>query len=322
MAKTSHKSVSFHPEKDIPSLAGRVILITGASDGLGKQAVFEYARHNPAHIWLAVRNLSKAETVVADVRRRLSSSFTGAISVVHCDLSSLESVREAALTVLGASERLDILMLNAGVMAVDPGLTDDGYETHFGTNFLGHALLLALLIPLLQTTTLLPDADPRVVMVSSDLHTMAPADEGIRFDSLRRPATDDATPYLLYGQSELAIILLARRMARVYPRFKTVAVHPGAVHTELLTKGTGGAKTVGSTLSRMFRHGSGGTSTQSVEQGVRNQLWASVADGVRSGEYYVPVGVLDAGSEWTQDDFLAMELWHWTHGELEPFMQT
>lgn len=307
-------SVSFTPEKDIPSLAGRVVLVTGASDGLGKQSALDYARHNPAHIWLTAGSVSKADLAAADIRRRLGGTFTGTITTVHCDLSSLESVKQAAETVLSNSERLDILMLNDGIMTADPGLTDEGYEMHFGTNFLGHALLLTLLTPLLQNTTTLPDTDVRVVMVSTDLHRAASAEEGIRFETLMRPTTGDTVPYALYGQSGLALILWAKRMARVYPRFKTVAVHPGAVRTELLTK-SAGTKTVAHAFGKMFGH-----SAQPVEQGVRNQLWASVAEGVKSGEYYEPVGVPDAGTEWTKDDFLAMELWHWTARELEPYI--
>lgn len=321
----------------MPSLAGRVILVTGADQGLGKQSVLEFARHGPAHIWLATDDAVRAEVAVADIRRRLPPSPSPASSVtmtiLPCDLSSLESVKEAGAHVLEVSKRLDIVMLNAGVMAAAPGLTDQGYEVHIGTNFLGHALLLSILIPLLQQTTILPDADVRVVMVvapslQGGSGGRVPAaiteqeDFGIRFSTFTRPASGDITSYGLYCQSKLAVILWARKMAKVYPRFTTVAVHPGAERPQILSRLSSGGSGAGSgglmshALGRMFGYG-----TQSCDKSVRNLLWASVSDDAKSGTYYGPVGVPDTRSPSTRDDSLATDLWRWTGDELRPHLQ-
>ena len=205
------KSVPFKAERDIPPLDGKVILVTGGNIGLGKQCVLEYARHNPARIWLAARNLDKAKAAADEIQAQLqlskeTSGKPSPIKLLQMDLSSLESVQAAARTVLAESGRLDILMLNAGIMAAPPGLTKDGYELQFGTNFLGHALLARLLLPLLESTAAASGADVRVVMLSSHCHMYALKPEGIRFDTLRTTA-DDMGPYGRYGQSKLAIIL-------------------------------------------------------------------------------------------------------------------
>jgi retinol dehydrogenase 12 len=135
------RSVHFSLKKDIPSLKGKVVLVTGGNSGLGKQCVLEYARHDPAQIWLAARNLDKAKAAVDEIKRQVPNA---PIKILQLDLSSFESVKEAATTFSSESDRLDILMLDAGIMAAKPGLTGDGYEIQFETNYLGHALLTQL----------------------------------------------------------------------------------------------------------------------------------------------------------------------------------
>jgi NAD(P)-dependent dehydrogenase (short-subunit alcohol dehydrogenase family) len=105
------KNVSFNPTTDIPSLEDKVILITGANSGLGKQSSLELAKHNPAQIWMAARSPDKGQAAVAEVK----SQVPGATVVfLELDLSSFDSIKKAAKTVLTSSPRLDILMLNAG----------------------------------------------------------------------------------------------------------------------------------------------------------------------------------------------------------------
>jgi retinol dehydrogenase-12 len=105
------KGVSFNPATDIPSLVGKIILITGANSGLGKQSALELAKQNPTQIWMAARSVEKGNDAVADVRRQIPHA---AVAFLELDLSSFESIKSAATTVLASSDRLDILMLNAG----------------------------------------------------------------------------------------------------------------------------------------------------------------------------------------------------------------
>jgi NAD(P)-dependent dehydrogenase (short-subunit alcohol dehydrogenase family) len=316
------KSVAFEAEKDIPSLDGKVILVTGGNVGLGKQAVLEYARHNPSLIWLGARSVQKANAAIDEIRQQVPDA---AIQVLELDLSSFASIKKAAATVLSTSSRLDILMLNAGIMATPPGLTKDGYESQFGTNHMGHALLTKLLLPLLTKTATTTDnalkqthlptsavADVRVISLSSDGHTMAPKG-GIMFDTLKTDA--DALGALgRYGQSKLANVLWGRQLARAQPQLTVAVVHPGVVQTQLMERATG----VPAVVRGLTRVAVGMNLLTPVDRGVRNQLWASVAtEGLVSGEYYQPVGVGGKASAYGKDEELASKLWEWTEKELE-----
>ncbi|KAH6649231.1 hypothetical protein F5144DRAFT_552415 [Chaetomium tenue] len=316
------KAVPFESEKDIPPLDGKVILVTGGNVGLGKQAVLEYARHNPGLIWLGSRSIQKGNAAIDEIKQQVPNAV---IKVLELDLSSFASIKKAAATVLSTSPRLDILMLNAGIMATPPGLTKDGYESQFGTNHMGHALLTKLLLPLLTKTANTTDnatkqsshltpgavADVRVISLSSDGHSMAPK-AGIVFDSLKTDA-EALGPVGRYGQSKLANVLWARQLARAQPQLTVAAVHPGVVQTSLMERATG----VPAVVRGLTRVAVGLNLLTPVDKGVRNQLWASVATvGVVSGEFYHPVGIPGKASPQGTDDELARRLWEWTEKEL------
>lgn len=315
--------VPFDPSKDILSLSGKVILVTGGNIGLGKQCILEYARHNPSRIYLAARSPSKAQAAIDEIKQRLGASNTAPISILELDLSSLDSVKNAAATVLKQESRLDILMLNAGIMAAAPGLTKDGYETQFGVNYLGHALLYKLLHPLLEKTSKLPDADVRAIMVTSVGHTLAPK-EGIPFDQLRTECADLGA-FERYGSSKLAQILWARHAATLYPDITFAAAHPGLVGGTGLGSSATGASALGNVLMALSP-----LAATSLEKGARNQLWSSVGKDVKSGGWYAPqtcmlgtmqvgVGSQDGASALAKDDAMAKKLWEWTERELQSF---
>jgi len=301
------KSGAFNPQTDIPPLDGKVVLVTGGNAGLGKQAVLEFARHKPGQIWLASRNLTKAQAAADEIKKQVPAA---PIKVLELDLASFESVNRAAKTFLSESDRLDILMCNAGIMATTPGLTKDGYETQFGTNHMGHALLTTLLLPVLnKTANGAPGADVRIISLASHAHVFLPKG-GFRFDSLKTPA-EDLGAFGRYYQSKLANVLWARQLAKVYPQFTVASIHPGVVRTQL-SRGATGTPTV---LQALFKFGA--QFLTPVDQGVKNQLWASVSQQVQSGEYYEPVGVPGLASDDGKDDALAKRLWDWTEKELE-----
>ncbi|PWY87214.1 short-chain dehydrogenase/reductase [Aspergillus sclerotioniger CBS 115572] len=290
-----NKSVAFNPESDIPSLAGKVIL----------QCILEYARHSPSQIWLAARNPERCQAAADEIRQKVPNV---PIRILEMDLASFDSIQKAAQTVLTESDRLDILMLNAGVMAVPPGLTKDGYEIEFGTNHMGHALLTKLLMPLLLKTTD-TGAEVRVVSMTSTAFKQAPKD-ALDFPRLRTTA-EDMGGFGRYSQSKLANILWARHLAKVYPQLTVASVHPGLVQTELMDR----ASEVPA-IMRAFR-GVAKMMAVTVDQGAKNQLWASVSEQVKSGEYYEPIGVSGQITDNAKDDQLAEKLWDWTQKELE-----
>ena len=310
MMLSNCSSVSFNPETDLPPLDGRVIFVTGGTHGLGKQSVLEFARHNPREIWLAARNVVQARIVANEITQIVPGAT---IQILELDLTSFSSVEKAAETFLSACDRLDILMLNAGIMAVPPGITNEGYEIQFGTNHMGHALLSKLLLPILdKTINTAPGADVRIVSVSSKGHRYLPRG-GFRFDSLTTTG-DDLGAYGRYYQSKLANVLWVKHMAELYPQFRVVAVHPGVVQTQLMDGATASPTMVQAFAKVAYRL------FKPVEMGVRNQLWASVARDVQSGEYYEPVGVRGRASDDGKDRKLAQELWEWTENELNRYL--
>ncbi|KKA27675.1 hypothetical protein TD95_002761 [Thielaviopsis punctulata] len=300
--------VSFSPATDIPSLKGKVVLVTGGNNGLGKQSILELASHEPESIWMAARDPTKAATAIDDIKAAVPGVN---IKFLKLDLASLDSVRTAAKEFVAAEERLDILLLNAGVMALAPGLTADGYEIQFGTNHMGHALLTKLLLPTLLKTAAIPDTDVRVVSLSSAGHALAYS--GLEFDSLKTDAAAMGA-YPRYGQSKLANILFARQLAKEHPQIKAISVHPGIVRTNLINGTTGTPRIfqyVGGLVNNVFTP---------VEKGALNQLWAATSPDVVNGEYYTPVGVLGGGNSYANDLDLTKQLWDWTEKELDEYL--
>jgi NAD(P)-dependent dehydrogenase (short-subunit alcohol dehydrogenase family) len=209
-------------------------------------------------------------------------------------------------------------MLNAGLMWVPASLTKDGYEVQFGTNHVGHALLTKLLMPVLLKTAEEPGADVRVISLSSMGHNAAPSC-GISFPDLK---TDMASymSVVRYGQSKLANILFASELAKHYPSITAVSLHPGVVDTNLYQTIFSGPIGLWGLLGKVQRF-----FYTSVEDGAKNQLWAAVAPvgeergNVKSGEYYMPVGIGGRGSKLAKDQALAEKLWTWTEKELESY---
>ncbi|KAK7049277.1 hypothetical protein VNI00_005878 [Paramarasmius palmivorus] len=147
-----------HPEHEIPNLSGKVFFVTGGTAGIGKSTVSLLSKHQAEHIYFSGRNSQNAQAIIDEV----NSQFPGVrITFIECDLASLQSVNNAASAFISLSSRLDVLICNAGVMALPSGLTKDGYEIQFGINHLGHALLIKLLL-----LTLLRSSDARIVNLS------------------------------------------------------------------------------------------------------------------------------------------------------------
>lgn len=162
------------------------------------------------------------------------------LTFIRCDLADLSSVKQATNEFLSKTDRLDVFYANAGIMAFPPGQTKDGYEIQFGTNHMGHALMIKMLLPLLQRTAEEPNSDVRIINMSSVAYTNATS-EGIAFDSLKTPQAKlggmiPGPTWARYGQSKLANMLYARELAKHYPQIKTVAIHPGFIKTDLFSQ--------------------------------------------------------------------------------------
>ena len=301
MAFCAHSS--FNPSKDIPDLSGKIIIVTGGSSGLGKETALQLSAHSPSKIYLCARSPSKAQQAITSIKSTVPNAN---IVFLPLDLSSLISVKTAASKFLAENTRLDILINNAGIMAVPPGLTEDGYEIQFQTNYLGHALFTQLLLPLLLSTS--NSSDVRIVNISSIGVHLAPK-SGLVLEKVNTDMRDGFSTWELYGQSKLANVLFTKYLADSFPSIKSVAVHPGGVRTDLkrgIEESYGVLGKMGVWATRWLM--------QDVKKGVVGQLWATVgkSEEVKSGSFYFPVAKVHVGSEVKRDERLVGELWEWT----------
>src|SRR6185436_7008191 len=205
---------------DIPDQTGRTAVITGANTGLGCETAAALAAKG-AHVVLAVRNLDKGK----DAASLLSQRNPGArVTLQELDLTSLQSIRDAADQIRSDNDTIDLLINNAGVMYPPKATTEDGFELQFGTNHLGHFALTGLLLD-----RLLAVEDSRVVTVSSTGHRIRAA---IHFDDLQWQRGYSRIG--AYGQSKLANLMftyeLQRRLAR-HGTTAALAAHPGVSST-------------------------------------------------------------------------------------------
>ncbi|KAK4238696.1 hypothetical protein C8A03DRAFT_33296 [Achaetomium macrosporum] len=307
--------MSFDPKTDIPDLQGKVILVTGGTAGVGARSVVQLAQRNPAHIYFTGRNAKSADAVLKEAAATGSKTQ---LQFLPCDLTSLASVKAAADTVLAEQARLDVVLANAGIMNKPPTLTQDGYELQFGVNYLGHALLIRKLLPLLERTAAEPGADVRVVVVTSTGFRGAP-NGGIQFDRVKTVQEFPVIGGMIrYGQSKLADVLLARELARRYPAILSVSVTPGIVGTDLVNNLSLFHRSVAKLSAYL---GQGGLIKP--EDGAKSQLWCVGAprSKIKSGEFYEPIGVLSKiSTKYSTDMGLARRLWEWTDTELEKWM--
>lgn len=278
---------------DIPDQTGRVAVVTGANVGLGYETARELARKGAAVV-MACRNTEKAERAAARLRAEQPSAR---LEVSRLDLADLASVRAFADRLGAAHDRLDLLVNNAGIMAVPHARTADGFESQFGTNHLGHFALTGLLLPLLREAPA-----PRVVTVSSLGHRAG----RIAFDDLM--AERRYNRWTAYFQSKLANLLFTYELARRELGVLAAAAHPGGSATEL-GKDTPVQRTLFTALDPLFM--------QPAAMGALPTLRAATAPDVRGGEYYGPGGFAEVrghpvhvqSSRAARDEDTARRLW-------------
>jgi NAD(P)-dependent dehydrogenase (short-subunit alcohol dehydrogenase family) len=257
------------------NLSGKRVFLTGASAGLGIETARVLAAHG-AEVVGAVRDLAKGQAATAAAREQAANG--GSLRLVLLDLASLDSVRSCADGLLAAGDSFDIVIANAGVMACPKSLTADGFETQFGTNHLGHFVLVNRIAPLFRPQS-------RLVVLSSAGHRFADVD-------LDDP-NFERTPYaefVAYGRSKTANALFAVEFDRCYKARGTraSAVHPGAIHTELSRHMTPETRSkLIAQINAGQPKGAAPFSYKSVPQGAATSVWAAcVADAETVGGRY------------------------------------
>jgi NAD(P)-dependent dehydrogenase (short-subunit alcohol dehydrogenase family) len=203
------------------NLKGKRVLVTGVSSGLGVETARSLAAHG-AQVVGAARDLKKTDAATAQVRKDAAANG-GSFEMVALDLASLKSARACADGLLKKGQPFDVIIANAGVMATPFGHTEDGFETQFGTNHLGHFVLVNRIAPLLRS-------GGRLVNLASAGHRFANVD--LDDPNFERTPYD---PWVAYGRSKTANILFAVAFdLRHRDRgIRAAAVHPGGIQTEL-----------------------------------------------------------------------------------------
>jgi len=295
----------------IPTLTGKIALVTGGNNGIGFETVRQLALHG-AKVWLACRTSSKGMEAVR-ILTEAHPDISLDLNVVRIALDDLESVAKCAETFLSKVHRLDILICNAGIMGTPYKLTKDGFEQQFQVNHLSHFLLVQCLLPLLRETGKISGHPSRIVMLSSMGHHMVSLDPFHSPDyssthSVNRPFSNVFTewillgPHIRYAQSKLANILFAREINKREGDgyVKAVAVHPGPVSTDLWRHNPLGR------IIRMFlitpAHGALATLYAATDPEVEEKrLWDTFL-----GTYGVPM----IQSKYSLDSKLAEDLWN------------
>ncbi len=265
-------------ESQIPDQSGRFAIVTGATSGLGYETARALAAKG-AEVVLAVRNDEKGANAVQ--RIRALSPFAN-VEVELLDLASLKSVESFSDRMIKRGRPIDLLVNNAGVMAVPTRhTTEDGFELQFGTNHLGHFALTGRLLPLIRQ-----GKSPRIVSVSSLVHRWAAID----FSDLA--CEKNYRPMRAYGQSKLAVLLFAQELERLSQRHEwgifSAASHPGFARTGLQTTGPN----LGRASATKERDGYSMIQflSQDAASGALPSLYAATSPDAKGGAYYGPNG--------------------------------
>ncbi len=279
---------------NIPDLKNKVIIVTGATSGLGKEAV-KILSGKGATIIMPARNTEKAKTVCADI---LKINPNAKIDVRYLDLSSISSIKSFSDEINRDYNRLDILINNAGIMYCPYAKTRDGFEMQMGTNHLGPFVLTAYLLPLLTST---PNA--RIVNTSSLAHLTG----NINFEDINWEKRKYNTMQA-YADSKIANLYftyeLARKLREKANATLVVTAHPGWTKTEL-DRHIGIVGIISSIVG------------QKVEAGVLPTLRAAVDPEVTNGDYFGPAGFREMrgkpikvkSNEKSNEEALAKKLW-------------
>lgn len=277
-------------------------MITGASaDGLGAQTALDLAKANPGHLLLLARSAAKVQPVIDEIAKLSSTTKTSFVSI---SLDDLESVRSAAAEVASQlpSGKIDILINNAGIMAVPFAKTKLGVESQFATNHLGHFVLTQHLTPYIRAA----GKEARVINLTSDGYCICP----FRPDNINFGNGKSYHPFSAYGQSKTANILFTKGLAK--RGISSFAVHPGVIFSTSLAKSLD--MSLLDTIDEVAKQNTGQAFTigeaKNIEQGVATTIRAATDPEIAedSGSYMVDCQVEDV-REYAKDKEMVEKLW-------------
>ncbi|KAG2352361.1 hypothetical protein BDR07DRAFT_1437566 [Suillus spraguei] len=288
---------------DIPDMSGKVVLVTGANSGIGKETARVLLTKN-AKVYVACRDKTKGEDAIRDLKESTGKEAY----FLQLNLANLRSIKASGEAFLRREPVLDVLFNNAGVMTPPVELlTDDGYDLQFGTNVLGHFYFTKIVMPaLLAGAARSPDGTARIVNTSSNGHWFGSLDYNTFKDS---PARKQKSAMALYGQSKMGNVLFAAEVARRYGNqgIVSTALNPGAIKTELARHNSSFFRMI----ANMVFH--------DVSFGALTQLYAgTTAEGANlNGKYLVPWARIGNTHPEGQDPQQASELWNWLEEQVK-----
>ena len=296
------------PNTSLIDLNSKRIIITGASSGLGKECALELSKLG-AEIVLAVRNTSKGEKVLTEIKNQVPGAK---IEVSELDLTDFESIRN--FSARENNKQIDILLNNAGIMAVPFALTKDGFESQMGTNHLGHFLLTCLLFENINQSNI-----ARIINVSSTAHRLGRLKTGSKSEILM--TSDNYSPWVAYGNSKLANLLftneLSRRLKLNNSKIITASTHPGYAATNLQLVGPSLKKGLRKTIELNGSKLANILFGQSAAKGALHSIAACTWNNIENNDFIGPDGPMQARgnpkkvsmSSLAKNNELAKNLW-------------
>ncbi|KZS87491.1 NAD(P)-binding protein [Sistotremastrum niveocremeum HHB9708] len=299
---------------DLPDLHGKVIIVTGASSGVGKYTALHLARKG-AKIYLACRNERKTLAVIKELQKEGLGPGNGTLHYIHLNLSDLESVKKSAEEFLARESRLDVLINNAGYSEEAYVTTRYGLGESIVANFLGPFLFTKILLPLLKSTAKETGSDVRILNVSSEAHRFASGSIAVYTsrEALSNKVSDSRIgKSKRYGYAKLANILhineLQRRLSEEGVPITCISLHPGAIATPAVQNWVSYMLPFGKAIARLV--------FMAQEDGAITSAFAAGGTEIKldveryKGVYLVPFGKIGKKSKEANDPQKAVDLWN------------
>lgn len=279
-------------------LTGKIIIVTGGTNGMGKIVVEQLANTG-----CKIVSLSRNNTMANEVIKKLKEIYKDIdIEHIQCDLGSLDSVKKCAETIIEKYDHVDILINNAGVMRVPPSSTENGFEKHLGVNYIGHFLLTQKLLPLMEK------CHGRVINLSSVASTMWKRKEFY----FHLDEGKDLKPMGWYCQSKLAMAIMSKQLAKRNDKIEAVSLHPGCVNTSLWQF-----------FPPWFKYGLYlplQIIFKTPLEGTQTCLHLIHSETVQNGEYYADCKVADKYNKTLDDEELCDKFWNDTMDALKTYL--
>ncbi|KAL8682557.1 MAG: hypothetical protein Q9186_001410 [Xanthomendoza sp. 1 TL-2023] len=303
---SAHKAVSESQQfalEEVPSLTGKVAVITGGSEGIGYGCSHTMLTHDIKKLFILSVSKDVVDGAVNAVKEEVGQEAADKIVWLQCDLSDWKAVAETAKKIADQTDRIDIMINNAARGIMTYQLTEYGVDRHMAVNHMGHVILNSHLLPIMKKTASEGNT-VRIAMLASNAHQATPSD--CKFESLDE-LNQDLGPNGQYGRSKLAAILyvryLARHLTEAHPNILANATHPGFVDTKMSTQDIhepyplgGYAMSVGMAPMK-----------KDIMMGCVSTMYAATK-AAKSGEYICPPAVPESGSDLAQDAELGERL--------------